>query len=108
MGTLKNTWNSLFRRSSKKSNETFKPYDINAWTYRAFNRQAIEMDIVRGTVDALSRNIAKMRLQAVMVKADGTKIADNTSDVARVLNHPNQFMTSYDFMYKVSSLYFGS
>lgn len=108
MGTLQNTWNRIFKRSSKKSNETFKPYDINTWTYRGFNRQAIEMDIVRGTVDALARNIAKMRLQAVMVKPDGTKVSDNTSDVARVLNHPNQFMTSYDFMYKVASLYFGS
>jgi HK97 family phage portal protein len=66
------------------------------------------MDLIRGSVDALSRNMAKLDLQAVMVKSDGTKMIDSTSDVARVLKRPNKWMTQYDFMYKITSLYFGS
>ncbi|MCH4205183.1 MAG: phage portal protein [Solobacterium sp.] len=103
-------WKNLFTRKKKQTSgkETVAPFDINEWNYRSFNGSSLELDLIRGTVDALARNMGKLNLQAVMVKSDGTKMIDNTSDIAHVLKRPNKWMTQYDFMYKITSLYFGS
>lgn len=81
-------------------------YDVTAWNYHSFDADILEMDLIRASVDALSRNIAKMQLECVMYDSTGLKKIDTTSDIARVLKRPNPYMTLYDFLYKVSSLYF--
>ena len=65
-----------------------------------------QLDVVAMSIDALARNIAKIELKSVQRKKDSVLVNDTTSDVARVLAHPNPYMTSYDFLYKVASLYF--
>lgn len=96
----------IFKRSKTKYSGDFKPYDINTWSYRSFDGNALNIDLVRACVDALARNIAKMSLRPVIMNKDGTTTIDNISDIAKVLKHPNQYMTMYDFLYKVSAMYY--
>lgn len=96
----------IFKRSKTKYSGDFKPYDINTWSYRSFDGNALNIDLVRACVDALSRNIAKMSLRPIVMNKDGTTTIDNISDIAKVLKHPNQYMTMYDFLYKVSAMYY--
>lgn len=96
----------IFKRSKSTYNSDFKPYDIAAWSYRSFDGQTLNIDLVRASVDALARNIAKMSLRAVIANKDGTTTVDYVSDIAKVLKHPNPYMTMYDFLYKTSAMYF--
>lgn len=98
----------IFRRSNLPSREKQKivPYDVPMWRYRSFDGKILEMDLIRACVDALARNIAKMDLTAVTLKKDGVKQVDRTSDVARVLKHPNRYMSKYDFLYKCASMFY--
>ena len=96
----------IFKRSKTKYSGDFKPYDINTWSYRSFDGNALNIDLVRACVDALARNIAKMSLRPIVMNKDGTTTIDNISDIAKVLKHPNQYMTMYDFLYKVSAMYY--
>lgn len=96
----------IFKRSRSTYNSDFKPYDIATWSYRSFDGQTLNIDLVRASVDALARNIAKMSLRAVIANKDGTTTVDYVSDIAKVLKHPNPYMTMYDFLYKTSAMYF--
>lgn len=96
----------IFKRSKTKYSGDFKPYDINTWSYRSFDGNALNIDLVRACVDALARNIAKMSLRPIVMNKDGTTTVDNISDIAKVLKHPNLYMTMYDFLYKVSAMYY--
>lgn len=96
----------IFKRSKTKYSRDFKPYDINTWSYRSFDGNALNIDLVRACVDALARNIAKMSLRPIVMNKDGTTTIDNISDIAKVLKHPNRYMTMYDFLYKVSAMYY--
>lgn len=86
--------------------EDVRPFDIKTWNYKQFTGNLLEVDLIRACIDALARNIAKMQLQPVLRRHDGQKDVDTASDIARVLAHPNPFMTTYDFLYKVASLYY--
>lgn len=100
-------WN---RKSNTKNASTQKtsvlPLNTRCWNYRSFNGDLALLDIVASSVDALSRNIGKIELKSVRREKDNTSSSDSISDVARVLKCPNRYMTSYDFLYKVASLYY--
>lgn len=103
----------LFSRSKgdiKKSDHTkerVRLFDRQMWDYHSFNGDLIEMDLIRAAIDALARNSAKMQLQSVRRDAvTGRTSVDRTSDVARTLKYPNAIMSAYDFLYKVTALYF--
>lgn len=83
------------------------PYVINTWKYHNFDGRLYQIDLIRGCIDSLARNLAKMELNSVMIDSTtGIAKVDSTSDIARVMRHPNPHMTTYDFVYKVASLYF--
>ena len=82
------------------------PLNTEVWTYKSFRGDLVGLDIIAMSIDALARNIGKIELKSVQRKKDTALISDSTSDVARVLAHPNPYMTSYDFLYKIASLYF--
>lgn len=103
----------IFDRFTKKAlreseNQRTIPFNINCWNYRRFDGDLLSIDVIVACIDALARNLAKMELSAVRRKQDQIAITDYTSDVARVLKHPNPYMTTYDFLYKTFSLYFAS
>jgi len=84
------------------------PISINCWNYRRFHGELLDIDAVVACIDALARNLAKMRLTAIRQVKDSVAVTETTSDVARVLKKPNKYMTQYDFIYKVAALYFAS
>ena len=102
----------IFR--SKKQNQIDKerskaiPFNVETWHYVRFNGELLDIDTIVACIDALARNLAKMELTAIRKDKDNISITDRTSDVAKVLKKPNQYMTQYDFIYKVFALYFTS
>lgn len=84
------------------------PIAINCWNYKHFHGDLLEIDVIVSCIDALARNMAKMRLTAIRKDKDNITVTETTSDVARVLKNPNPYMTSYDFIYKVTALFFAS
>lgn len=84
------------------------PIVINCWNYKKFHGDLLEIDVIVSCIDALARNLAKMRLAAIRRVKDSVAITDFSSDIARVLRKPNPYMTMYDFIYKVAALYYAS
>ena len=102
----------IFR--SKKKNQLDKerskaiPFNVETWHYVRFNGELLDIDTIVACIDALARNLAKMELTAIRKDKDNISITDRTSDIAKVLKKPNQYMCQYDFIYKVFALYFTS
>ena len=99
----------LFRRSGmSRDRSRLMRYDVNQYRFVTWDKKATDLYLIRASVDALARNIAKMQLDAVMYtdRDRAEKKVDRTSDVARVLRHPNQYMTQYDFLYKVAAMFY--
>jgi HK97 family phage portal protein len=99
----------LFRRSGKSRDRSrLMRYDVNQYRFVTWDKKATDLYLIRASVDALARNIAKMQLEAVIYtdRERAEKKVDRTSDVARVLRHPNQYMTQYDFLYKVAAMFY--
>lgn len=84
------------------------PFDIEAWRFKRFQGELLDIDTIVACIDALARNLAKMRLQAIRRTQDKISLSVLDSDVAKVLKQPNKYMTQYDFIYKVAALYFSS
>lgn len=84
------------------------PLSTECWTFHTFNGDYSKIDVIAESIDALARNIGKIELKSVMQKKDSVSVTDTTSDVAKVLRNPNPYMSSYDFLYKIASLYFMS
>lgn len=100
----------LFKRKKMVENENSRaiPFNIEGWHYRRFNGELLDIDTIVACIDALARNLAKMRLTAIRRDKNQISVTDKTSDVARVLENPNKYMTQYDFIYKVAAMYFTS
>ena len=99
---------SVVARSSER--QKILRYDIDQYKVRQWDKKAIELYLIRASIDALARNIGKMELDAVMYtdRDNSVKKVNRASDVAKVLKHPNQYMTMYDFLYKVAAMYYAS
>ena len=82
------------------------PMSTECWSYRSFNGDFAKLDLISTCIDALARNIGKIELKSIRREKNNVTISDLTSDVAKVLSRPNPCMTSYDFLYKLASLYF--
>ena len=99
----------LTRRKTNTVQEVTKTQTVctEAWRYYSYNGEVFKQDLIVACIDALARNIAKADLRAIR-KTDPNVAAEaiTTSDVARVLRRPNEYMTQYDFLYKIASLYF--
>jgi len=99
-------WNKRNAVGATTSRTSVVPINTECWSYRSFRGDLAQLDVIAMSIDALARNIGKIELKSVQRKKDSVMVTDLTSDVARVLAHPNPYMTSYDFLYKVASLYF--
>ena len=100
----------LFKRKKMIENENSRaiPFNIEGWHYRRFNGELLDIDTIVACIDALARNLAKMRLTAIRRDKNLISLTDKTSDVVKVLENPNKYMTQYDFIYEVAAMYFTS
>ena len=99
---------SVVARSSER--QKILRYDIDQYKIRKWDKKAIELYLIRASIDALARNIGKMELDAVMYtdRENSVKKINRASDVAKVLKKPNPYMTMYDFLYKIAAMYYAS
>lgn len=99
---------SVVARSSER--QKILRYDIDQYKVSKWDKKAIELYLIRASIDALARNVGKMELDAVMYtdRDNSVKKVNRASDVARVLKRPNQYMTMYDFLYKIAAMYYAS
>lgn len=99
----------LFKRAKEKTTSNVQPICTKTWQYYSWNGKLFEQDLIVACIDALARNIAKTELRAIRrVNPDEAAVVDTSSDIAKVLKRPNPYMTQYDFMYKIASLYFAT
>jgi len=67
---------------------------------------AYSNDIYRGAVDAIARNVGKLKGSHVIRYADHDKV-DGDCRLNRLLQvRPNPYMSAYDFLYKLATHYF--
>lgn len=101
---------SIFGKKVNDGKEKSKaiPFVQETWHYVRFDGELLNIDIIVACIDALARNLAKMRLTAIRKKLNSVSVTDTTSDIAKVLAQPNKYMTQYDFIYKVAAMYYAS
>ncbi len=101
---------SIFKRKSTITQERSKaiPFSVETWHYKRFNRELLDIDTIVTCIDALARNLAKMRLTSIRRDKNQIATTDFTSEIAKVLQQPNKYMTQYDFIYKIAAQYFVS
>ena len=67
--------------------------------------KAYDDAVVRSCVDAIARHAAKMKLKHIRRGADG-RVMETKSNLDFLLStRPNEYMSSYDFLYKLTSQY---
>jgi len=99
-------WNKRSDVTGEKQKSKMIPFNVETWSYRSFKGELTKLDIIASSIDALARNIGKIEFKSVQKKKNTVVVTDTTSDIARVLKKPNKYMTAYDFLYKVASLYY--
>lgn len=98
-------FNSIFKNQEKPKETLGQAQLLNSISneFRPFNRQAYELDLVRSSIDALARNIAKLKGK----KITGSNVADDNININRILQFkPNEYMDAYSFYYKITTHYY--
>ena len=74
--------------------------------FTAFNGDAYSNDIYRGAVDAIARNVGKLKGSHVIRYGDHEKV-EGDCKLNRVLQiRPNPYMSAYDLLYKLATHYY--
>lgn len=77
-----------------------------AGAFTSYNGDAYSNDIYRGAVDAIARNIGKLKGSHVIRYADHEKV-DGDCRLNRLLQvRPNPYMSAYDMLYKLATHYY--
>lgn len=77
-----------------------------AGAFTTYCGDAYSNDIYRGAVDAIARNIGKLKGSHVIRYADHDKV-DGDCRLNRLLQvRPNPYMSAYDFLYKLATHYY--
>ncbi|GJM84324.1 hypothetical protein HMSSN139_68200 [Paenibacillus sp. HMSSN-139] len=72
-------------------------------TFSAFSGESYDSDVVRSAIDAIARNGAKLKAKHIRNGPNG--IENAKSNLERLLSvRPNQYMSAYDFYYKIITL----
>ena len=78
----------------------------NTAIFTSWSGNAYANDIYRGAVDAIARNAGKLK-GAHFVKYNGTNKDTTDQKLNRLLQvAPNEYMNSYDFLYKLTTHYY--
>lgn len=96
----------LFRRKAEAAATVAKMISEPTGTFASYRGDAYANDIYRGAVDAIARNIGKLKGSHVIRYADHSK-AGGECRLNRLLQvRPNEYMSAYDFLYKMATHYF--
>ena len=100
----------IFDRLIKKqgSRAAISTMVVNEQTgiFSAYCGDAYSNDIYRGAVDAIARNIGKLKGSHVIRYSDHSKV-DGDCKLNRILQvRPNPYMSAYDLLYKMATHYY--
>lgn len=96
----------IFKKQEKTSVTTAKMINEPTGVFTAYNGDAYSNDIYRGAVDAIARNIGKLKGSHIIKYADHDKI-DGDCKLNRLLQvRPNAYMSAYDLLYKLATHYY--
>lgn len=94
----------IFRRQEKRPVVQFINEQTGAFTSTCGD--AYSNDIYRGAVDAIARNMGKLKGSHVLKYADHNEI-EGDCKLNRLLQvRPNPYMSAYDFLYKLATHYY--
>lgn len=93
----------LFGKAEELNNGKYAETS-NGYTpiYSQFGTNIYSSDVVQQAISCIVQEMKKLRPEHI--RDNGTDIEPISSDVQRVLNNPNQFMTTSDFMEKITWL----
>lgn len=75
--------------------------------FTPFSGNAYESDIYRAAIDAIARNGAKLKGQHIVYSKQHNKRSQGDQYLNRILQvRPNQYMSSYDLVYKLITHYY--
>lgn len=74
--------------------------------FTRWNGDAYSSDIYRAGVDAIARNVAKLKGSHVIKYADHAATAGECKLNRLLQTRPNEYMSAYDFLYKLCTRYF--
>lgn len=99
-------WLSKLFGKSEQVNEEKYAESMNGYTpiYSQFGTNIYSSDVVQQAVACIVQEMKKLRPEHI--KDNGADVEPISSDKQRVLNNPNPFMTTSDFMEKVTWLLF--
>lgn len=100
-----NLFSNIFRKTANKRVERVELSGFTP-TFTAWSGDAYANDIYREAVDAIARNAAKLKGSHVLTFSDHSR-AEGRCTINRLLQvEPNEFMTAYDFLYKLTTHYY--
>ena len=96
----------FFKKQSKAAVTTAQMITESTGVFTAYNGDAYSNDIYRGAVDAIARNVGKLKGGHVIRYADHNKI-EGDCRLNRLLQvRPNPYMSAYDLLYKLATHYY--
>lgn len=100
-----NLFNRIFRRNERARLERAELTGFTP-TFTAWSGDAYANDIFRGGVDAIARNVAKLKGSHVLTFSDHSR-AEGKCSINRLLQvEPNPYMSAYDMYYRLATHYF--
>ncbi len=105
-----NILSRLFRREPPplEVKTTAKVINIQGAGLSTWTGSAYQNDIYRSAVDAIARNAAKLKGVHVVINNDNKRPAQDMR-INRLLQiAPNEYMSAYDFLYKLTTQYFNN
>lgn len=95
----------IFQKKEKPQMQISKLKIEPMGAFTAYNRNAYDNDIYRGAVDAIARNIGKLKGSHIINYAK--EKTEGETKLNRILQvRPNKFMSAFDFLYKLSTHYY--
>ncbi len=96
----------FLKKQEKASTEVVKMVNEPTGVFTSYCGDAYSNDIYRGAVDAIARNIGKLKGSHIIRYADHDKI-EGDCRLNRLLQvRPNPYMSAYDFLYKMATHYY--
>lgn len=99
-GVQTSIFDRLFRKKQAKTARTNLILEPST-TISSFRGDAYASDIYRGAVDAIARNAARLRGVHVVTYGERRRVAADARLTRILQTRPNEYMNSFDFMYKM-------
>jgi len=96
----------IFKRQQRGGVTALQLFTEPTGAFSSYNGDAYANDVYRGAVDAIARNVGKLKGSHVISYADHDKV-DGDCKLNRLLQiRPNPYMSAFDLLYKLCTHYY--